>query len=37
MADYPCDTCGNEKYCDGWEVQFCCTLCNFNYDGDIKK
>jgi len=25
--EYPCNTCLNE--CDGWDQQFCCTLCQY--------
>ena len=27
--DYPCSKCSQEDYCDGWERQFCCTLCHY--------
>lgn len=25
----PCNDCGVSDYCDGWEAQFCCTLCQY--------
>lgn len=25
----PCDSCPDKDNCDGWEAQFCCTLCRF--------
>lgn len=28
MNDYPCDNCDRE--CDGWDMQYCCTLCFYN-------
>lgn len=28
--DCPCDDCPNKDYCDGWEAQFCCTLCHWH-------
>lgn len=28
---HPCDTCSSRDLCDGWEAQFCCTLCHY-YD-----
>lgn len=33
-STYPCDNCGQADYCDGWEAQFCCTLCNYNNNGN---
>lgn len=33
-TNYPCDDCGSKDDCDHWETVFCCTLCNYNYDGD---
>ena len=27
MSDYPCDNC--DMTCDGWDAQFCCTLCQY--------
>lgn len=30
--DYPCDNCGSADNCDGWEAQFCCTLCCYYND-----
>lgn len=27
MSDYPCDNC--DMNCDGWDAQFCCTLCEY--------
>lgn len=27
--DYPCNNCSMSDYCDGWEAQFCCTLCHY--------
>ena len=32
-SDYPCDNCGDSVFCDGWEAQYCCTLCRW-YDDD---
>ena len=34
MDDYyndqcPCDDCPDYDSCDGWEAQFCCTLCRW--------
>lgn len=30
--DYiPCETCPERDSCDGWEAQFCCTLCRYQY------
>lgn len=26
---YPCSSCGQADKCDGWEAQFCCTLCEW--------
>lgn len=25
--EYPCESCVNKDDCDGWEAQYCCTLC----------
>lgn len=33
-SEYPCNNCGQSDNCDGWEAQYCCTLCNYNYHGD---
>ena len=30
--DYPCNTCASKDSCDGWEAQFCCTLCRYYND-----
>lgn len=31
--DFPCDDCPKADWCDGWEMQFCCTLCQYlGYD-----
>jgi hypothetical protein len=27
--NYPCDDCPTKDSCDGWEAQFCCTLCRW--------
>lgn len=33
MGDnYPCDTCADRDHCDGWDAQFCCTLCMWGND-----
>lgn len=24
-------------YCDGWEAQFCCTLCEYHGGGDCEN
>lgn len=28
---YPCDDCDMKHNCDGWDAQFCCTLCMYLY------
>ena len=30
--DYPCHTCSLSDTCDGWEAQYCCTLCRYYND-----
>lgn len=25
----PCDSCEMYDHCDGWDAQFCCTLCEW--------
>lgn len=30
--EYPCDAC--DYNCDGWDAQFCCTLCMYLYGDD---
>ena len=30
--NYPCDTCPSAEHCDGWEANFCCTLCMWRCD-----
>lgn len=36
--DYPCDSCSDRDRCDGWEAQFCCTLCRYyNADPDCEN
>lgn len=35
--DYPCDNCDRVDYCDGWEAQFCCTLCEYHGGDDCSK
>lgn len=30
--DYPCSTCASKDSCDGWEAEFCCTLCRYYND-----
>ena len=30
--DYPCNTCASKDNCDGWDAQFCCTLCYYYSD-----
>ena len=30
--DHPCNTCDLKDSCDGWEAQFCCTLCYYYSD-----
>ena len=33
----PCHTCDRQEFCDGWEAQFCCTLCRYyNDDPDCE-
>ena len=33
----PCDDCAERDWCDGWEAQFCCTLCRWrNEDPDCE-
>ena len=29
--EYPCDACDYKDSCDGWDAQFCCTLCMYLY------
>lgn len=29
---HPCNTCSKADYCDGWDAQFCCTLCYYYSD-----
>ena len=31
MDDCPCDNCSQHDSCDGWEAQFCCTLCRWQF------
>ena len=34
----PCHTCDRQEFCDGWEAQFCCTLCHYyNDDPDCEN
>lgn len=35
--DYPCNDCPQADTCDGWEAQFCCTLCNYYGHGDCDN
>lgn len=28
-GECPCDSCYAADGCDGWEAQFCCTLCRW--------
>lgn len=38
ISDFPCDTCYSKDLCDGWEAQFCCTLCHYyNDDPDCSS
>ena len=30
----PCNSCPQSDYCDGWEAQFCCRLCEYLGGGD---
>lgn len=32
--EYPCNSCPSSDTCDGWEAQFCCTLCHYLYDDE---
>lgn len=32
---YPCDNCSFRDSCDGWEAQFCCRLCQWEYGDDV--
>ena len=32
--EYPCNNCPTKDYCDGWDAQFCCTLCMYLYEDD---
>ena len=32
--EYPCSACYMADSCDGWEARFCCTRCEYDYDGD---
>lgn len=25
----PCETCGKQDWCDGWEARYCCTRCHY--------
>lgn len=34
---YPCDDCSNTDYCDQWDAQFCCTLCEYLGGGDCDS
>ena len=31
-SDYPCDSCSDREFCDGWEARYCCTLCHWYSD-----
>ena len=31
-TDYPCNSCARADSCDGWEAQYCCTLCLYYND-----
>ena len=31
-SECPCDTCGMQDSCDGWEARYCCTLCHWQCD-----
>lgn len=33
--DYPCNHC--DQKCDGWDAQFCCTLCRYNGLDDCEN
>lgn len=36
--NYPCSTCASKDSCDGWEAEFCCTLCHYyNDEPDCEK
>lgn len=35
--DYPCDKCHSRDTCDGWEAQFCCTLCEYHGGVDCEN
>ena len=38
MDDCPCNTCGMQDTCDGWEARFCCMRCRyFNEDPDCSN
>lgn len=32
--EYPCHDCCREDWCDSWERQFCCRLCEYYGGGD---
>ena len=32
--EIPCETCDRAEWCDGWEAQFCCTLCMWENGGE---
>lgn len=34
IQDYPCDNCLWKDSCDGWEAQYCCTLCKYEFGED---
>lgn len=35
--EYPCDSCDQADFCDGWEAQFCCTLCQWSGYDDCEN
>ena len=30
----PCSECSRVEYCDGWEAQFCCKRCMWEWGDD---
>lgn len=33
LDDDPCESCPDADWCDPWEAQFCCTLCQHHGGG----
>lgn len=28
-VNYPCEDCPDYEFCDGWDAEFCCKLCQY--------